>query len=77
MSAAGLIAAVRSTDAGSLVSAITGREQMQQTRCGNGDYSITSSAMASSLSGTLRPSVFARLGTFLGSFLLARVTPRR
>jgi hypothetical protein len=31
MSAAGLIAAVRSTDAGSSVSAITGREQVQQT----------------------------------------------
>jgi hypothetical protein len=30
MSAAGLIAAVRSTDAGSSVSATTGREQMQQ-----------------------------------------------
>jgi hypothetical protein len=35
MSAAGLIAAVRSTDAGSSISAITGREQMQQTMCAN------------------------------------------
>ena len=39
------------------VRAITGREQMQQSQC----YSITSSARASSVGGTLRPSVFAVL----------------
>ena len=47
--------------------AITGREQMQQSQC----YSITSSARASSVEGTVRPSTFAVLGLTVSSILLA------
>jgi hypothetical protein len=41
--------------------AITGREQMQQTNVRQCDYSITSSAVASSVGGTVRPSALAVL----------------
>ena len=39
--------------------AITGREQMQQMTRRLRAYSITSSAVASNLSGTVRPSILA------------------
>jgi hypothetical protein len=52
--------------AGLRIRAITGREQMQQSQC----YSITSSARASSVGGTSRPSVFAVLRLITSSNLV-------
>src|SRR5262249_37409930 len=43
------------------LSAITGREQMQQCVCRSRTYSMTSSALANSASGTLKPRVLAVL----------------
>jgi hypothetical protein len=48
-------------------SANSGREQMQQHR----DYSITSSASASTLSGNVRPSALAVLRLMISSNLVA------
>jgi hypothetical protein len=53
--------------AGPYRSANSGREQMQQHR----DYSITSSASASTLSGNVRPSALAVLRLMISSNLVA------
>src|SRR3954467_10991858 len=51
---------------------ISGREQSQQGR----PYSITSSARASTVSGTIRPSVFAVLRLMTNSYLVGACTGR-
>jgi hypothetical protein len=58
--------------AGLRIRAITGREQMQQSQC----YSITSSARASSASGTVRPSALAVLRLSTVSYLVGACTGR-
>ncbi len=51
-------------------SAKTGREQMQQPNVPMHGYSITSSARASSVCGTPRPSVFAVFKLITSSYLV-------
>jgi hypothetical protein len=53
------------------VRAITGREQMQQTKVRECSYSITSSARARKDSGIVRPTAFAALALTTSSNLVA------
>jgi hypothetical protein len=58
------------------LSAITGREQMQQPNVPMHGYSITSSAPASSVGGKSRPSPFAVLRLITSSYLVGACTGR-
>jgi len=54
----------------------TGREQVQQPHLRKQRYSITSSARATRLSGTVRPSAFAVFRLITSSYLVGACTGR-
>jgi hypothetical protein len=70
-------AVIRTDMSGGRIRATTGREQMQHRGADRKfDYSITSSARASSVGGTSRPSAFAALRLITSSYLVGFCTAK-